>query len=103
MGIFDGGESLVSASKLIFLEFVGGARADHGNDSDKTVDIGGATKTIESSHGGALHVVDSACAPVGDHLPDGVIIPRGESFEIESGWAKGGSLASEGAGGEWLG
>jgi hypothetical protein len=40
---------------------------------------------------------------VGDHLPDGVVIPRCESFEIESGWAKGDSLASERAGGEWLG
>jgi hypothetical protein len=40
---------------------------------------------------------------VGDHLPDGLVIPRGESFEIESDWAKGGSLASERAGGEWLG
>ena len=48
-------------------------------------------------------MVDSACAPVGDHLPDGLVIPRGESFEIELGWAEGDSLVSERAGGEWLG
>ena len=76
-------EALIAPSELLFFQFVGGTGTDDGDDGDKAVDILRPAHSIERGHGRAFHMVNAAGPARADHVPDFLILPRGEPLEIK--------------------
>jgi len=81
----NGGEALIAAGELILFQFVGGAGTDDRNNRNKAVDIPRPAHPVQRGHGRALHMVNSAGPAGADHVPDFLILPWGETLEIEGG------------------
>ena len=82
MNVFDRLQSMRSQRKLLFLEVVGGSRADDRNNGNQIVHIVYVDHPFKRTHGGAFDMMNATRFASCDHLPNLRMIPRLESFQV---------------------